>query len=724
MSSPHDAQEQEAEGAARAVVGGGSARPVTRRPAAAGAAGTAAAAAEISAQIDPARSGGDALPGDVRGRMERGFGTSFGGVRLHTGADADRLAGSASARAVTSGPDVFLRWGENRPASPEGQRLLAHELAHVVQQRGGERAIHRQTNPPPTGGGGGGTPAARVVYIDANVVIQINRGNQPVADALRQMRASGVDVRISPFQRDELVRNPDIPRTATAQRLMLEEMNVQTGTAPTLAQRIDVATEGQTASGGNIMQLRDQQLVASARADGRNVEIWSLDTPFTSNSGQVEGTYGVRVAPESRLPVVAARPDYRVGRALLGLDPVEISLTGEVTRGTPPSGGGGTTTGGGGPAGGGVRPVPPTPGSSGAGSTVGTGTRVVAGGLAILIVVNEVLGGINRVRNVQQQNIDMGEARLAFWQRFGGSPTRGVWDQTGQHPLPAGTTPETSVFGSPSFPYVVDIDVAGFRTSLASHIDSYQDFLYFLDAAKTLGTIEEDPLMPDFPNSAQRAASRRYYAWVNNPDRAGRHSYDITDTITSVRDAALNELGEGMRDQVRGLSAAQQGSVFRLKDRADTPIYRSAGGGQQILTAQQVFGPDPWVRTTGEQRDVGGWFSTDIRKLVVPANADAQRAALVSGYWVKQPIEDTLDEVKAGGRPVLDRQPATGPVNSFVAGPEPAGRDRFGQTRYYRHPDPDIRWTVALGELHEFWVKAGDLESIPVADVQAYAGSR
>jgi hypothetical protein len=349
---------------------------------------------------------------------------------------------------------------------------------------------------------------------------------------------------------------------------------------------------------------------------------------------------------------------------------------------------------------------------------------MIAGGVGIIVVLNEILGGINRVRAVQQNNIDMGNARIAFWERFGASPTRCVWDQNGQHPLPPGTAPSTSFFGSPSFPYVVDININAFRSNLPHRIDSYQDFLYFLDAAKTLGVIEEDPPMPPNPNRAEQAEPRRYFAWVNQPDRNNRHLYSITDVVMQVRNAALGELDTAMREQTRALSPQEQNNIYRLKNGAETPIYRSAGGGQRIITAQQVFGPDPWVRTTGQQKDVGGWFSTDMRTLVVPANADAQRAALVSGYWVKQSIEDTLDEVREGGRPILDRQPPEGLLNSFVAGLEPGSRSRFGQTRYYRHPDPSVRWTIALGELREFWVKTSDLERVSRTDIDTYIQPR
>jgi len=673
----------------------------------------------IAANIDAMNGGGSPLPERTRSFFESRFGTDFGGVRVHTDSRAAETSRSINAKAFTVGQNIAFSPGLYAPHSHQGQQLLAHELTHVVQQSGTQHRVQRSPDPPPFGpppppGGGGAPPASgRVVYIDANVIIQINRGNTNVANALRAMRAAGVDVRIAPYQYGELVRNPDIPRTATAQRLMLEEMNIRPGASPSLMQRVDVNLAGQTRSGSNIMQPADQQLVASARADGRNVEIWSLDTPFTSNARQVEGTYGVRVAPESQIRLARGQADYRVGRSLLGLDPVEISLTGQVTRGTPPGGGGG-----GGTPPPGRPPTPPAPGTTGAGAS--TGTRVVAGGLAIIVVVNEILGGINRARGIQQHNIDMGNASIVFWERFGARPKSAVWDLHGKHPLPPGSVASTSVFGSPSFPYVVDIDVNALRNNLASNINSYQDFLYFLDAGKVLGNIEEDPPMPEYPNRIQRAEERRYFAWVNQPDRGNAKVYDITDIITQVRNAALGELGHSMRQQTAALSSEQLGNIYRLRRGADTEIYRSAGGRQRIITAQQLLGPDPWVRTLGRREDVGGWFSTDMRVLVVPANADAQRAALISGYWVKQPIEDTLEEVKESGRPILDKQPPRGVLNSFVAGPEAGANSRFGETRYYRPTDPDMRWTIALGELRQFWVKASDLAPVTPGELSTY----
>jgi hypothetical protein len=95
------------------------------------------ASPELEQSLSQSRGSGSPLAHGVRGRMENAFGVDFGGVRIHSDARADSLSRSIQARAFTRGQDIFLRQGEYRPASSEGQRLLAHELTHVVQQNGG-----------------------------------------------------------------------------------------------------------------------------------------------------------------------------------------------------------------------------------------------------------------------------------------------------------------------------------------------------------------------------------------------------------------------------------------------------------------------------------------------------------------------------------------------------------------------------------------------------------
>lgn len=97
---------------------------------------------EIADQIGRKAGGGAPLPTETRNRMEGAFGTSLGPVRIHDDAESARLNRMVSARAFTLGKDIFFGAGEYRPGHPEGDRVLAHELAHT-QQSGGVRRISR-----------------------------------------------------------------------------------------------------------------------------------------------------------------------------------------------------------------------------------------------------------------------------------------------------------------------------------------------------------------------------------------------------------------------------------------------------------------------------------------------------------------------------------------------------------------------------------------------------
>ncbi len=71
----------------------------------------------------------------ARALLEHRFGQPLGGVRIHTGPSAADVAREAGAEAVTVGNDVLFGAGRYDPASPAGLELLAHEVAHTVQQR-------------------------------------------------------------------------------------------------------------------------------------------------------------------------------------------------------------------------------------------------------------------------------------------------------------------------------------------------------------------------------------------------------------------------------------------------------------------------------------------------------------------------------------------------------------------------------------------------------------
>lgn len=80
------------------------------------------------------KGGGTSLDSGVRQKMESSFGRDFGDVRVHTGPAATQAATSVQAQAFTVGNEVVFNEGKYNPSTPEGQRTVAHELSHVVQQ--------------------------------------------------------------------------------------------------------------------------------------------------------------------------------------------------------------------------------------------------------------------------------------------------------------------------------------------------------------------------------------------------------------------------------------------------------------------------------------------------------------------------------------------------------------------------------------------------------------
>lgn len=91
---------------------------------------------QVASAIATARGGGHAVPTGIRDEVAARVGDPLDDARLHTDSTADQLSRSVSARAFTTGTDVFFAAGEYQPSSTAGRELIAHELTHVAQQRG------------------------------------------------------------------------------------------------------------------------------------------------------------------------------------------------------------------------------------------------------------------------------------------------------------------------------------------------------------------------------------------------------------------------------------------------------------------------------------------------------------------------------------------------------------------------------------------------------------
>jgi pyrrolidone-carboxylate peptidase len=169
--------ESEADRVADQILDGGAVVAAERSPLRVSRAPAAAASHEdegATASVDPVLAApGHALDAKTRTFMEPRFGRDFSHVRVHNDAQAQDSAQALDAAAYTVGRHVVFGADHYRPETTTGQRLLAHELTHVLQQGAGATSgaaaptLQRQ---PKTSGTGGGKSTAFIkeVVVDQN----------------------------------------------------------------------------------------------------------------------------------------------------------------------------------------------------------------------------------------------------------------------------------------------------------------------------------------------------------------------------------------------------------------------------------------------------------------------------------------------------------------------------------------------------------------------------
>jgi Domain of unknown function (DUF4157) len=191
-----------------------------------------AAAQPALASVDDALSlpGRPIDPGSRR-TMEARFGYDFSSVRLHDDARAAATAKEMDAAAFTVGDDIAFGSGRYDPSTPVGQRLLAHELAHVVQQgpprtlSGSSVAIKRsnglrEREADVTSEGLVDAPYARLELTPAPRHVQRQRSEEveveveaPTPEEREQLRSRGLELpRVSPQAADPRTRDDYVDR--------------------------------------------------------------------------------------------------------------------------------------------------------------------------------------------------------------------------------------------------------------------------------------------------------------------------------------------------------------------------------------------------------------------------------------------------------------------------------------------------------------------------------
>jgi hypothetical protein len=129
---------------------------------------------------------GEPLPSALRQWGEDCLGTDLSPVRVHTGPRGGEAAAQLQARAFTLGRDIAFAPGEFSPDAPAGRRLVAHELAHVVQQRAAGPSIQRQpANPLPAT-----APPPAATAVTGTLADLTNFSTRPAAEPDPNLRAA------------------------------------------------------------------------------------------------------------------------------------------------------------------------------------------------------------------------------------------------------------------------------------------------------------------------------------------------------------------------------------------------------------------------------------------------------------------------------------------------------------------------------------------------------
>ncbi|MBD2089949.1 DUF4157 domain-containing protein [Microcoleus sp. FACHB-1515] len=318
------------------------------------------------------RSPGHPLDTATRALMESRFGQDFSQVRIHTDAQVAESVQQANALAYTMHQNIVFAPGQYAPETEAGRRLLVHELTHVVQQSQSSSSLPGDTHEQEAEIAAGRSPSAeisvshfsaagvpqlagdpakagqkpRLIFLDTNVVLDIEAGNTQAETRLAELRKEGAIFKLPQQVYNELVVQAADPKSREATLKTLERLGLNLGETGFFAERVDVYDRNirdiSPEGGGSIRTfqankkelpqpraiLSEPDLLLERRKGTRNDvlvaaqvkaaggELWTFDRDYlASNKQGVTGAkpevtdpkrgLGVKIAPESwQIPMV------------------------------------------------------------------------------------------------------------------------------------------------------------------------------------------------------------------------------------------------------------------------------------------------------------------------------------------------------------------------------------------------------------------------------------
>jgi hypothetical protein len=210
---------------------------------------------------------GHPLEYPARDFFESRFGADFGAVRVHTDGEAARSARAIGARAYAFGNHIVFARGEYQPRAASGQRLLAHELAHVMQQGFGRPRLSGAE-----GAVGGRLPAPSPPIIARQLGFspQPRSLNQSLAPSL--LRDDELAAEIQEI-RQWLLNHPYSSADRTMLEQALAELEAEVMRRPTIATRGTVAHTGTVGTGATrgTVEARTNEEIQTGTARAGNL---------------------------------------------------------------------------------------------------------------------------------------------------------------------------------------------------------------------------------------------------------------------------------------------------------------------------------------------------------------------------------------------------------------------------------------------------------------------
>ena len=179
----------------------------------------------LAQAVDDRRGHGQPLADRTQEQMGPALQQDLSGVRVHTDAAADNLSQQFNAKAFTTGQDVFFRQGAYDPGSSGGDKLLAHELTHVVQQGNAPTKLagkNMNVSEPGDAGEREADSVADAVTSPANV----GRQEEEEVQAARVDRQEEEELQMAPVDRQPIEEEEEMLQPAGIDRQEEEELQM------------------------------------------------------------------------------------------------------------------------------------------------------------------------------------------------------------------------------------------------------------------------------------------------------------------------------------------------------------------------------------------------------------------------------------------------------------------------------------------------------------------